>query len=234
MLTNRLRNQYPMFGGNDKISHVENEILHRKKRVLKKPDGEDYSSKLLSDNGIFFFNTGVDSGSVGEAIQFILEANLDHDCDWEFITMLINSPGGYVTDGFALIDVMNSSLIPIHTVGIGMIASMGLQIFLAGQKGNRTLTTNCMILSHQFAGGSWGKEHELIASKAEFDNISEMVMRHYKRTTGLSEKQIRESLLPASDIWLTAKQALKLGVCDNVKDIKPSHMKAKAKVKKKK
>lgn len=230
MITKRGPDNYSMLGANNKISHSEEELA-KKKRKHKKLDSDDVSSGSLGDNGIYFFNSNVDGSSVGDAIQFILEANLDHDCDWDFITMIINSPGGYVTDGFALIDIMNGSLMPIHTVGIGMIASMGLQIFLAGQKGNRTLTTNCMILSHQFTGGSWGKEHELIASQVEFDNISEMVLRHYKRTTGLSDKKIQEYLLPASDIWLTAEQSLKLGICDIVKDIKPSHMKAKAKKK---
>ncbi len=208
----------------DKLAHSEDDENVKKN---KKPDNDDLLSKSLGDNGVFFFNSGVDSGSVGEAIQFILEANLDHECDWKFITMIINSPGGYVTDGFALIDIMNSSTIPIHTIGIGMIASMGLQIFLSGSKGHRTLTTNCMVLSHQFAGGSYGKEHELIASRDEIDQISEMVMRHYKRTTGMSELQIRKTLLPPQDIWLTAKQAKEYGICDVVKDVKPMHMKAK-------
>ncbi len=216
---------------------LSNNLIHTEENKVKKnkkPEHDDLSSKSLIDNGVFFFNTGVDSSSVGEAIQFILEANLDYDCDWKFITMMINSPGGYVSDGFALIDIMNSSIIPIHTVGIGMIASMGLQIFLAGEKGHRTLTTNCMVLSHQFAGASWGKEHELIASRTEIDNITEMVMRHYKRTTGLSEAKIRESLLPPQDIWLNAKQAKALGICDVVRDLKPSHMKSKATKKAKK
>ena len=187
---------------------------------------EDGASKSLSDNGIFFLNSDIHSGSVGDVIQFILEANLNIECDWKFITLIINSPGGYVTDGFALIDIMHGSRIPIHTIGIGMIASMGLQIFLAGEKEHRILTTNCMILSHQFAGGSWGKEHELVAGRTQMDNISEMVMRHYKRTTGLTEAVIKEKLLPPQDIWLTAKQAKELGICDVVKDIKPSYLKS--------
>ncbi len=198
----------------------------------KKPNEDDLFSKGLADNGIFFFNSDVDNMSTGDAIQFILEANLDHDCDWPFITMIINSPGGIVTDGFALIDIMNSSTIPIHTLGIGMIASMGLQIFLAGEKGHRTLTTNCMVLSHQFAGMNWGKEHELVASRTEVDNISTMIMKHYKRTTGLSETKIKEILLPPQDVWLTANQAKKYGICDTVKDVKPAHMKAITKKKK--
>jgi len=181
--------------------------------------------RTLSATGIYFLNGEINSGSVGDAISYILEANIDQECTWEYITLIINSPGGYVTDGFALIDVIFGSRIPIRTVGLGMVASMGLQIFLAGEKGSRTLTPNCMILSHQYAGGSWGKEHELVAAQVEQDILSEIVMRHYKRTTGLSAAKVRELLLPPQDVWLTARQAKKYGICDLVKDLKPKSLK---------
>ena len=190
--------------------------------------------KSLSEHGVHYFNDQVDDVSTGEAITFILEANLNPECNWKYITLIINSPGGFCSDGFALIDIMLGSRIPIHTVGIGMIASMGLQIFLTGEKGYRTLTPNCMILSHQYAGFAIGKEHELVASQKEFGILTEMVMRHYRRTTGLTEEEIREYLLPAEDRWLTAKEAKKYGICDTVKDLKPSHIKASLINKKKK
>ena len=123
----------PSATGEEKISHAFDEDEVRESDKKTEHEG---SSKGLADNGVYFFNSNVDSSSIGSAIEFILEANLDRECEWDFITMLINSPGGYVTDGFALIDVMHSSTIPIHTVGLGMIASMGLQLFLAGAKGH--------------------------------------------------------------------------------------------------
>lgn len=206
--------------GSDKIKDT---ITQKRKNDIEN-EKNSAPSKSLNDHGVYFFNNAVDENSTGEAIQFILEANLNLNCRWKHITMIINSPGGYCTDGFALIDIMMGSRIPIRTVGIGMIASMGLQIFLTGERGYRTLTPNCMILSHQYAGGSWGKEHELIASQNEFDILTEMVLRHYKRTTGLSLEDIREHLLPPHDVWLTAKKAKELGVCDQVKDLKPIHL----------
>ena len=82
-----------------------------------------------------------------------------------------------------------------------------------------------MILSHQYAGAAWGKEHELIASQTHHNLLTEQVIRHYTRTTGLTATEVREHLLPPEDVWLSAAQAKKLGVCDNVKDVKPSHLK---------
>jgi len=227
MLQKRVRT----FTAQDKISHAEDKITPKKckRRNSKKDDNNDSDTKTLEENGIYFFNGEVDNGTVGDAIRFILEANLDLNCQWEYITFLINSPGGYVTDGFALIDVIHGSRIPIRTVGIGLIASMGLQILLAGEKGTRTLTPNTMILSHQYAGMSLGKEHELVAAKNEIEQMSEIIMRHYKRSTGMTEKNIRKHLLPPSDVWMTAQTAKELGICDVVKDIKPKQIAPKKK-----
>jgi ATP-dependent Clp protease protease subunit len=111
------------------------------------------------------------------------------------------------------------SRIPIHTVGLGMIASMGLLLFISGKKGKRVLTPNTLIMSHQWSSFFWGKEHELLAAQKEQKSLSDMIMRHYKKHTGLTEKKIRELLLPAHDVWLTAKEAKALGICDEVKDI---------------
>ena len=188
----------------------------RRRRYSDDSDKSLSPEKSLNDHGVFLLSGEVDDMTCDDAIRFILEANLDKECKWDHITMLINSPGGYCSDGFALIDTMFGSRIPIHTVGLGMIASMGLQIFLTGKKGTRTLTPNCMILSHQYTGGTFGKEHELIASQKEFGILSEIIMRHYKRTTGLTSEEIREYLLPAEDKWLTAKEAKKYGIVDKI------------------
>jgi prepilin-type N-terminal cleavage/methylation domain-containing protein len=120
---------------------------------------------------------------------------------------------------FALIDVMAGSRIPIHTVGLGMIASMGLLMFIAGKKGHRALTPNTLIMSHQWSSFFYGKEHELIAVQKEQKILSDMIMKHYLKYTGMPEKDIRKYLLPAHDVWLTAKEAKKLGICDIIKDI---------------
>jgi ATP-dependent Clp protease protease subunit len=181
-------------------------------------DDKEKSSDL-QDNGIYLFGSDVDSDSCSDAIKFILEKNLDSSNPHKHLTLIINSPGGHVPDGFALIDVMAGSRIPIHTVGLGMIASMGLLMFIAGKKGHRALTPNTLIMSHQWSSFFYGKEHELIAVQKEQKILSDMIMKHYLKYTGMPEKDIRKYLLPAHDVWLTAKEAKKLGICDIIKDI---------------
>lgn len=182
------------------------------------PDIKEEKSTDLQDNGIFLFASDVNEDSCADAIQFIIERNLDSG-KHNHLTMIINSPGGNVVDGFALIDIMAGSKIPIHTVGIGIIASMGLLMFIAGKKGNRVLTPNTLIMSHQWSSGFYGKEHELIAIQKEQKLLGDIILKHYKKHTGLREKDIKKYLLPPHDVWLTAKEAKELGICDIIKDI---------------
>lgn len=169
----------------------------------------------LEDHGIFLWSGEVEEEKCEDAIRFILESNLGGTL--EHMTLVINSPGGSVLSGFSVIDAMEGSKVPVHTVGLGLIASMGLNLFITGKKGQRILTPNTLIISHQWSGVRRGKEHELIASQKRDTIIGEMVLRHYKKHTKLSEKDIRKYLLPDSDVYLTAAEAKKLHLCDVVR-----------------
>jgi ATP-dependent Clp protease protease subunit len=156
--------------------------------------------------------------SVKTAVEWIFEANFTEERP-EMLNLIVTSPGGDLNAAFALIDVMRGSAIPIRTIGLGQIASAGLMIFIAGDKGMRILTPNTSILSHQYSWGAIGKEHELFATVKEFDLTTKKMIQHYKKSTGLSEAKIREVLLPPQDVWLSPQEAKKLGLCDDVKDL---------------
>ena len=153
-------------------------------------------------------------------INWIISANFAKGKQHKELTLGICSPGGDLNACFALLDVMMGSKIPIRTIGMGMIASCGLLMFITGAKGRRILTTNTSILSHQYSWGNWGKEHELFARVKEFDLTTIRLMNHYKKCTGMKEKDIREKLMPAHDVWLDAKEAKKLKLCDNIQEMK--------------
>ena len=150
-------------------------------------------------------------------IDWIIAANFNKEKKKKELSLGICSPGGDLSACFALIDVMKGSRIPIRTIGMGMISSCGLLMFISGTKGRRILTPNTSILSHQYSWGSYGKEHELFAQVKEFDLTTKRIVGHYKKCTGLSEKQIRKYLLPPEDVWLSAEEAKKLGICDKIK-----------------
>jgi ATP-dependent Clp protease protease subunit len=156
--------------------------------------------------------------SVKTAVEWIFEANFAEERP-ELLNLIITSPGGDLNAAFALIDTMRGSAIPIRTIGLGQVASAGLMIFIAGTPGHRILTPNTSILSHQYSWGAIGKEHELFATVKEFDLTTKKMIAHYKKCTGLSEKDIRDMLLPPQDIWLSAIEAKKMGLCDQVKEL---------------
>ena len=172
----------------------------------------------LYASGIFLFVGGVDSDSCREAIEFVLKQNTEKRKKKK-LQFMICSPGGEMPPCFALIDIMKGSKIPTHTIGLGLIASCGLLLFISGEKGKRILTPNTSILSHQFSWGSHGKEHELFAQVKEFELSTQRMLDHYKKCTGLTEKDIRKHLLPPEDVWLSAQDAKKLGICDAVKSV---------------
>lgn len=172
----------------------------------------------IEDYHYLLFNEDFNPTSTGNAMTFILARNLMTKNRPKQIKMIINSPGGEVSSAFALIDTMKGSKIPIHTYGLGEIASCGLLTFIAGEKGKRFITRNTAILSHQFSWGSFGKEHELFARVKEFENTTQRIVEHYKKCTGMTEVNIKKYLLPAEDVWLTAREAVKYGIADQVVD----------------
>lgn len=179
---------------------------------------EELSLEALGSHMMF---GDVDVQSVGTACNFILKANklLPRN---QPLTLYINSLGGSCYDGFALIDLMDASRIPIYTVGMGNIVSMGVLIMAAGAKGHRVMTRNTQVMAHQFYGGSEGKFHELLeAHKAEL-YLKHQFTQHFLRHTKMSEKQINEIMFGPSDRWLTPGECKKLGIVDHVVDELPT------------
>ena len=179
------------------------------------PQALDPSSELFM-RGHHVFMGDVTQETMKPLIDWIISENYNKEKKKKELTLGICSPGGDLNACFALVDIMKGSKIPIRTIGMGMIASCGLLMFISGEKGRRVLTPNTSILSHQFSWGSFGKEHELFAAVKEFDLTTQRMIDHYKKCTGLSEKDIRTYLLPPQDVWLSAKEAKKLGLCDSI------------------
>ena len=192
--------------------NMNNEEEHKQQQQQGHPD----PSTELFLRGHHVFMSEVTQETMKPLIDWIISENFNREKKKKELTLGICSPGGDLNACFALIDIMKGSKIPIRTIGMGMIASCGLLMFISGTKGRRVLTPNTSILSHQYSWGSFGKEHELFAAVKEFDLTTQRMITHYKKCTGLSEKDIRKYLLPPEDVWLSAKEAKKLGLCDSI------------------
>jgi ATP-dependent Clp protease protease subunit len=180
----------------------------------------DQRPSSLSEQGVYYFSSEFNTSTTRDAITWILDNNFQSNNKFEQLTLMITSYGGDLMSAFALIDVMRGSSIPVHTIGLGVIASAGLMTFIAGEPGHRLITPNTSILSHQWSAGAYGKEHELIATQRQFDLTTKRMIAHYRKCTKLNEKMIREKLLPPQDIWLSSEEALEYNLTDAVKNLK--------------
>ena len=197
------------------IMPIYNEDDESKSHTQQPGQVLDPSSELFM-RGHHVFMGDVTQETMKPLIDWIISENFNQKEKKRELTLGICSPGGDLNACFAFVDVMKGSKIPIRTIGMGMIASCGLLMFISGEKGRRILTPNTSILSHQYSWGTYGKEHELFAQVKEYDLTTERIVNHYKKCTGLSEKDIRKYLLPPHDVWLSAKEAKKLGLCDKI------------------
>jgi ATP-dependent Clp protease, protease subunit len=181
----------------------------------------DYQTpaQALADAGIMLLMGSINEESIKPTIEWILHENLCRKKKNKELLLMICSEGGNLEDAFALIDVMRTSRIPVKTVGLGVIASAGLMIFISGHAGRRVLTPNTSILSHQFSAGHAGKAHELFATIKDFELTQQRMLTLYQECTGLDEHQIRDVLLPAQDVYLSAQEALEHRICDHVANL---------------
>lgn len=171
--------------------------------------------KGLSDRGVLYLWGGIDSGQVQSITTSIIELNLESEVDC--IQLLVNSGGGEVSAGFALIDIMAWSRLPVYTTGLGMLGSMGLLVFMAGARGHRVLTPRVSLLSHRYSWWCAGTHSELIARRKEEDLIHRRILDHYLHYSDIdSVVELQKTLLKDVDTWLTAEEALEYGIADVV------------------
>lgn len=198
----------------------------------------DTSQKDLTDVSLEFLGGHllfgeIDSETVREASGFIIKSNQLMDPSRD-LTLFINSQGGSVYDGFALIDLMAISKQDVKTIGIGNLMSMAVLIFTAGTPGKRIITKNTTIMAHQFSGGVDGKFHEVMASYKADQQLRAQFIHHFKQTTKMSEKQIVDVLFGPSDRYLTPSECKRYGMCDKIVDELPDLLAAPPKPRQKK
>jgi ATP-dependent Clp protease protease subunit len=166
-------------------------------------------------SGVYLLFGEIDSEKILEVCGWIITENSSENPP-DVLNLVINSPGGSLTDAFALISIMQGSQIPIRTVGIGEVASAGLLILMSGTPGLRTIDSTAEIMSHNFSAGSTGTYLELQNISKQYAKVEARIVAQYKKCTKLSEAEIREKLIPTLDVYLTAKEAIKLGLADAV------------------
>ena len=171
----------------------------------------DIFSRLLEDR-IIFLGEEVNSttASLIVAQMLFLEAK-DPDKDIQFY---INSPGGSVTDGFAIYDTMQYIKCDVSTICMGMAASMGAFLLSAGTKGKRIALPNSEIMIHQPLGGFQGQATDIEIHAKRMLEIKEKLTRILAENCGKDYAVLREDC--ERDNFMTAEQAKEYGLIDKV------------------
>ena len=180
-------------------------------------DGTPYDMISLESLGSFMLFGDIDGYTAYTACNFIIKANMLQP-NSDPLTMFLNTGGGGTNDGFSIIDIMETSRLPVQTVGTGLIASMGLLILAAGAKGSRVLTKNTEVMAHQWSayGIDGVKFHELVAMSAAHARLKQTFINHFLRHSTMTEKQINDIVFAPSDRWLTPQECKKYGLVDRV------------------
>lgn len=186
--------------------------------VGKKTDdfnaGDRVSSKLL-ENSIHFLTGEICEDNIADCIRWIVYENLDQR-QVKTLTLYINSEGGDLYQAFALIDIMRTSTHPIRTIGLGNVMSAAFLIFASGEQGQRYIAANTGLMCHQYSDDHTGKHHDLKATMKEGENCNARMLAILIQATQLPASKVKAKLLPASDVYLTAQEALDLGIADQL------------------
>lgn len=166
--------------------------------------------KLLNERKVFLWGM-VDDDSAKHVIDRLLY--LDSIDDKE-IQLVINSPGGYVTSGMAMYDIIKSVNSPVSTVCSGLAASMGSLLLSAGTKGRRFIYNHGRVMIHQPSGGAQGQASNIEIQAQEIIKIKELSARILSENCGQDYDKVMKDF--NRDYWMDAKESMDYGIVDGI------------------
>tara|TARA_R100000008_G_C3571079_1_gene162166 strand:+ start:665 stop:1294 length:630 start_codon:yes stop_codon:yes gene_type:complete len=132
------------------------------------------------------------------------------------IEFYISTYGGSADDMFALYDVMRNVRqdTEIHTLGLGKVMSAGVLLLAGGTKGSRRIARNCRVMIHSVAAGNHGNLQDLTNELGAIQDLQKMYTRCLVAETNMTEADIKEMLDRNINVYLSAEEAVKLGIAD--------------------
>lgn len=171
----------------------------------------DIYSRLLKER-IIFLGGPIDDHVANLIIaQLLFLASEDPKKD---IFLYVNSPGGHVSSGLAIIDTINYIKPDVATVCVGMAASMGAVILASGKKGKRFALPNAEIMIHQPHGGAEGQATDIEISARRILKNREVLNKILAKTTGQPLEKIEKDV--DRDFFMDAEESKKYGIIDEI------------------
>ena len=171
----------------------------------------DIYSRLLRENIIFL------SGPIHDDVANIVIAQmlfLQSEDPKKDIRLYINSPGGSISDGMAIVDTMNHVKNDVSTVCVGLAASMGAVILSAGTKGKRYILPNAEVMIHQPHGGSEGQATDIEISAKRIVKMRENNNKLHAKNSGQPLSKVEKDA--DRDFFMDAAEAKKYGLIDKI------------------
>ena len=173
----------------------------------------DIYSLLLKER-IIFLGTPINDQVANLLVAQLLY--LDREDPERDISIYINSPGGVINSGFAILDTMNLIRPPVSTICVGLAASMATVLLCAGTKAKRYALPNSTIHMHQALGGAQGQASDVEIAAREMLRLNDKVRQMISDSTGQPYEKVAKDT--DRDYYLTAEQAKDYGLIDEVLD----------------
>jgi ATP-dependent Clp protease protease subunit len=171
----------------------------------------DIFSRLLRER-VVFLNGPVEDGMAALICAQLLY--LESENPKKQIDMYINSPGGIVTSGLAIYDTMQYIKSPVSTVCMGMAASMGSFLLMAGEPGLRISLPNARIMVHQPSGGFQGKASDIERHAEDIIKTKRRLNELYAKHCGRTYEEVERTL--DRDYFMSAEEAKEWGIVDHI------------------
>ncbi|HTN07777.1 ATP-dependent Clp protease proteolytic subunit [Agriterribacter sp.] len=175
--------------------------------------GWQFDKKFIEQRKVFLWG-GVDDKSAKDITSRLLY--LDAIDQGKEITFYINSPGGIVTSGMVVYDVMQMIKSPVATVCMGMAASMGSLLLSGGKKGKRSIFPHGEVMIHQPSGGGQGTSADLEIMAEQIRKVKEISARILADNCGQTIEKIMADF--DRDHWMGAKESVEYGIVDKIID----------------
>ncbi|MBT8178217.1 MAG: ATP-dependent Clp protease proteolytic subunit [Eudoraea sp.] len=171
---------------------------------------ERIDEKLLSERKVFLWGM-VDDDSAKHVIDRLLYLDMQNN---EEIQLYINSPGGYVTSGFAIYDTLKSLKSPVSTICTGLAASMGSILLSVGEKGRRFIQPHARVMIHQPSGGARGQASNIEIQAREIIKTKELGAQILAENCGQTFEKIMKDF--NRDYWMGAEESVEYGIVDGI------------------
>jgi ATP-dependent Clp protease protease subunit len=173
-----------------------------------------FENKFLEQRRVFLWGPVTDESAEKVVNRLLYLDAIDPGKD---IYLYINSPGGVVTSGMVVYDTMQMIASPVHTVCMGLAASMGSILLSGGKKGTRQIWQHGRVMIHQPSlGGMYGQATDIEITAKEIMKTKEMSAQLLAKNCGKTFEQIMKDF--DRDYWMNAEEAIEYGIVDKIAD----------------